>query len=145
MNESQALAIVTWLNRAGLLWAMENQAEVWADALGDIHPETGLLAAKEIARTRTSDQRAITPGDVRKHVETIRVRRLQGVETGHPPSELADRPKDHARWLKLRNWQIGNGLTPELADAYADAQYKITRKPAIKGRPPTFVTKGIPE
>lgn len=145
MNEAQALAIVTWLNRAGLLWAMENQAEVWADALGDIHPETALLAAKEISKTRTSDQRAITPGDIRKHVDTIRTRRLQGVQPGEPPSELADRPLDHARWNKLRNWQIGNGMTPELADAYADAQYQITRLPAVAGRPPNLTLKGIPQ
>lgn len=151
MNVLEASDVVILLNRAGLLWAMEGQAEVWADALDDIDGRTAKEAAREIIRDRTSDQRAIIPGDIRRHVTTIRTRRLQGAPTAQAPDELADRPQDFKRWVRLRAWQIGNGLTPEAADAYADHQFGIRREPrtAINGatRPKNYdqLLKGIPE
>lgn len=137
MKVLEASDIVILFNRAGLLWAMEGQAEVWADALDDIDGGTAKEAAREIIRDRTSDQRAITPGDLRKHVSIIRTRRLQGAITAQAPDELADRPQDFKRWIRLRNWQIGNGRTEVEAQAYADHQFGITRTP------PTGVTEGI--
>lgn len=137
MNVQEAHAIVVWLNRAGLLWAAEGQAEVWADALSDVDGQTGLQAAREIARNHTSDKRAVVPGDIRALVSTIRRQRLQGAPSPNPPDELADDPKKFQRWIKLRQWAIGNGMDYEAADVYADQQSGVERSvlPAVP-RPP---------
>lgn len=128
MNKLEASEIVTYLNRTGNLWAMEGQADAWADALDDVDGATGFQAAREIARTRTSTEKAMTPGDIRKHVDIIRRQRLQGAPTPQPPSELADDTQATNRWIRLRNHAIGNGMDYTQADAYADHHTGIVRK-----------------
>ena len=68
MNQQQAVQIITYLNRAGLVGAMEGQAAVWADALADIEFEAAQAAARALTRTRLSTERWVTPGDVRAKV-----------------------------------------------------------------------------
>ncbi|WP_435298513.1 hypothetical protein [Timonella sp. A28] len=127
MNKLEASEIVTFLNRTGNLWAMEGQSDAWADALNDVDGPTGFQAAREIARTRTSTEKAMTPGDIRKHVDQIRRQRLQGAPSPQPPSELEGDPMREKRWTRLRAHAIGNGLSYEDADAYADHHSQVVR------------------
>ena len=127
MNKLEASEIVTYLNRTGNLWAMEGQADAWADALDDVDGTIAFQAAREIARTRASTEKAMTPGDIRKHVEQIRRQRLQGAPSPQPPQELDGDPVREKRWTKLRAYAIGNGMPYGEADRYADHHMQVVR------------------
>lgn len=129
MNALEAHAIVVWLNRAGLLWAAEGQAEVWAESLSDVDGHLGLQAAKDLARNRTSGERPIVPGDIRERVLGLRRDRIRNVPPAAPPEELADRPRDYQRWQQVRAAAIGDGLSPADADRHADSCFGIVRTP----------------
>lgn len=68
MNRSETAAVIAYLNRAGLVGALEGQTVVWAEALADLDVADVQPAVREIVRTRTSAERWVTPGDVRKVV-----------------------------------------------------------------------------
>ena len=68
MNQAEALTLVSYLNRAGLLQALEGQAPVWADALDDVNSTDAQVAARAIAKTTA---RWITPGDIRLQVLSL--------------------------------------------------------------------------
>lgn len=65
MNRTQTAAAVSYLNRAGLVGAMEGQVAVWHEALEDLAMEDVEPAVREIVRTRLSTERWVTPGDIR--------------------------------------------------------------------------------
>ena len=137
MNVKEAHACLVILDRANLIWAAEGQSEVWAEALNDIDGAMALQVVKELARTRKSSDKALTPGDIRDFVTTLRKQRLQGAPSPQPPDELADEPKKFQRWIRLRAWAIGNGMSYEDADSYADQQSGVERStlPSVP-RPP---------
>lgn len=57
--------IVAAFDRANLLIIGAGTVDVWLKALDDLEVEELVDAAEQIVRTRRSDQRYVTPGDVR--------------------------------------------------------------------------------
>lgn len=114
MNRTQTVELITYLNRAGLVGAMEGQAAVWADALSDIRAEDAQTAAREFARTRKSTERWVTPGDIRGAVEEIRRERVLGAPSVHAPNAATS-----IEWRKAWTRLLGDGLPP--AEAYQRA------------------------
>lgn len=134
MNQTEAASIVAYLNRAGLLWAMEGQAAVWSDALGDVSFVTAQEVVRDMAANRTSAGRSVTPGDVREAVRTTRNARLAVMASPQPPEALDGIPAREQAWTRAYIRLIGDGLTEAEADAQACAEHGVTR-PAIEAAP----------
>lgn len=119
MNRADALTLITYLNRAGLVGAMEGQAAVWADALADVRFEDAQEAARWMARTRTSAQRWVTPGDIRELVTTIRDDRVMRgrVYIASPPERLDS--LEHSDYLAAADHLLANGHDPKDVSARA--------------------------
>lgn len=98
MNGDQTLQLIAVLNRAGLLYAMEGQTAVWAEALRDVAYPDAIAAGQALIRDRTSDRRSLTPGDIRAEVRRIRAARLTSTE---PPLPAVD-PDDVAAYQAER-------------------------------------------
>lgn len=98
MTGEETLTLIAALNRAGLVYAMEGQTAVWADALSDVRYADAVEAAKNLIRNRTSDQRSLTPGDVRAEVRRLRAKRITDAP---PPLPSAD-PDDVAAYQAER-------------------------------------------
>ena len=133
MNRQEAASIVAYLNRAGLLGAMEGQAAVWADALEDVPALTAQLVVRDMARTRTSVQRWVTPGDVAAAVADIRKANLARIGTPPAPPESID-PDDTAKQLTwTRAWIAakGDGHEDAQADGIACTAVGVTRPVAV--------------
>lgn len=79
MNEPEAITLLSFLNRAGLLRLMEDQGAVWADVLNDVTYQDAQEAAREIAKTRLSTERWVVPGDIRSLVIKTRKRRYDRI------------------------------------------------------------------
>lgn len=135
MNRQEAASVVAYLNRAGLVGAMEGQAAVWADALEDVSYVTAQEVARQMAAARTSTQRWVTPGDVRDAVARIRKARTSEIRTPEPPTTIdADDVKAQIAWTRAYVSAIGDGLTPEVADITACELLGVTR-PAVDVAP----------
>lgn len=133
MNQTEAVGILTYLNRAGLVGAMEGASAVWADALHDVPYTTAQEVVREMTRARTSDQRWVTPGDVAYRVRQIRTQRLKdaqrdGLTHYQPPEELGGNPRAEIRWSKAYDDGIGDGLIPAEADKRACQQLGVVRR-----------------
>lgn len=115
MNQQQATSIVMYLNRAGLLNAMEGQGAVWADALTDVPYVTAQEVVRTMAATRTADQRWVTPGDVRAEVKRVRKIRTDAIGAVVPPAELDGDPAKTITWTRSYVRAVGDGETPEAA------------------------------
>lgn len=76
MNREQATSLIAYLNRAGLVGALEGQAAVWADALEDVDYADAQQVVRHFVATRTSDQRWVTPGDIAAGVRKVALQRL---------------------------------------------------------------------
>jgi len=125
MNQAEALTLVSYLNRAGLLQALEGQAPVWADALDDVNSTDAQVAARAIAKTTA---RWITPGDIRLQVASIRRERTARIETPQPPPTIpADDVARQITWQREYIRAIGDGLTEDAADVVACAAVGVTR------------------
>jgi hypothetical protein len=136
VNQTEALLLVTNLNRGGLLQAMEGQAAVWADALDDIAIADAIPAARRLIRYHVGADRWVTPGDIRQTIGEMRRERIEAVKsTPAPPSELDDNPREGQRWL-LGFWRaIGDGLTEAEASSRADEELGVTRYGIERPRP----------
>lgn len=134
MNQTEAASIVAYLNRAGLLWAMEGQAAVWADALHDVSFVTAQEVVRSMAATRTSGGRSIVPGDVREAVRQVRHDRTKDMRSPEPPEALDGIPAREQAWVRAYVRLIGDGLTESEADAQACAEHGVTRA-AIEAAP----------
>ncbi|MFV2143209.1 hypothetical protein [Isoptericola sp. G70] len=125
MNQIETTTIITVLNRAGLVGALEGQSAVWAEALDDVRFEDGREATRQLVRTRTSDERWVTPGDIRALAKKVRLDRynslpfrLQNPEL--PPPISGDwHPRDEITFTRTYRDAVLDGKTPD--DAYADA------------------------
>lgn len=139
ISDSEAVQIVTYLNRAGLLPAMEGQAPVWQDALGNINATDALEACRNIARMPTGAGRGglfVTPGELIGEIKRIRAKRTAGVELPPPPSALAENPIAQQRWHRAFMHQVGNGFPPEAAEVFACERLGVPREiRAGQGRP----------
>lgn len=143
MNQREATMIVGWLNRGGLLWAMEGQGEVWADALQDVPFETAFEVAKTMVRERTSTSRAVVPADIRAKVEEIRKQRIAVMAAPQPPETLDGHTRREIEWRKAYVRHIGDGLSEAEADRRACAEVGVVRPDLqIAPRPVTAVLEG---
>lgn len=132
MNQTEAAVLVAYLNRAGLLQALEGQAPVWADALDDVNFTDAQTAARTIAKTTA---RWITPGDIRNGVQTIRRQRLLDMATPIPPESI--NPDDTATeraWHRAYVTAYAGGASETDADVIACRAVAVTR-PAIEAIP----------
>lgn len=113
MNQQQAVALVSYLNRAGLLQALEGQSAVWADALDDVDFTDAQAAARTLARARTGGERWVTPGDIRAGVRDIRRARLRA----NPLPVPAVDPDDARAYLaafKAQVADVASGTTRQI-------------------------------
>ena|GEM_PF-2444706 len=108
MNQSEATQLVTVLNRAGLVPALEGQGAVWASALEDVPYSTAVVVAKRIVATRTSDQRWVTPGDIRAAVTAQRKVHLDGMASPQPPMSLDGDPVREIAWMRAYRRAYGD-------------------------------------
>lgn len=125
MNQQEATNIVLVLNRAGLVNAMEGQAAVWAMALEDVSYITAQEVARSMVTNRTSDQRWVTPGDVRAEVKRIRKIRADAMGGFIPPAELDERPRDAIEWQRAYTEAWCDGDDEERAMKRACAALRI--------------------
>lgn len=71
MNHTEAVQLITVLNRAGLVQALDGQGAVWATALADVAFTDAQQVARTMVATRTSRERWVTPGDIREAVQVL--------------------------------------------------------------------------
>lgn len=126
MNRTEAASVVAYLNRAGLLGAMEGQAAVWADALEDVSYVTAQQVVRAMARERTSDQRWVTPGDLAAAVRAERKRNVDRMASPQPPDALAGHPGREQEWTQAYVRLIGDGLEPAEATEAACAHLGVS-------------------
>lgn len=78
IHKSDALALITYLSKAGYVPASDGQADVWADVLNDAAPyatpDMLRQAAREIAR---EPHRWIATGDIVKALHRIRSEQIE--------------------------------------------------------------------
>ncbi len=133
MIETEAIKVLTYLNRAGLVPALEGAGAVWADALSSVPFETAIWVAREMGRERTSDQRWVTPGDIAARVRQVRAQRVkdaqrEGLDRYAPPEELEGDPRREIAWRNAYMEAVADGQSPEYADAAACAVMSVTRR-----------------
>lgn len=122
MTPIEALELVTYLNRAGLLKVVKGTSDVWADVLSHTSAEDATAAARKIASERTTENAWVVPGDVLAAVRAIRNARinavLQGAEPA-PPAELVDDVARYNEWRRGFNRALGDGRTLHDAEVIA--------------------------
>lgn len=138
MNNTEAVALIGYLNRAGLVGAMEGQGAVWADALSDITVNDAQEVARGLARNRTSAERWVTPGDIRSGARSVRAARLLQAERDSalllpPPS--TDDVRAEVEWTRAYRRALGDGCTAEEADARACQVSRLVRRGGLEARP----------
>lgn len=134
MIRTEAAQLVAYLNRAGLVGAMEGQAAVWADALEDVSYPTAQEVVRAMAKARTSGQRWVTPGDIAAEVARIRKARTDVMASPQPPESLEGHPGRELAWRREYVRLIGDGLTEAEADAGACERVGTVR-PALTTAP----------
>lgn len=126
MTQEQALTLVAYLNRAGLVLAMEGQAAVWQDALYGVRFEDAQEAAREMVRGGAVKERFATPADLYRAVKRLRASRIGGRVAPAPPV-----PLDAAGELLFGRsylWALGSGAGEEEADAVACKRVGLVRE-----------------
>lgn len=108
--------------------------KVWCRALADVRVEDVQLAADELMAQRTSDQRWVTPGDVRARVTEIRAARFRQAGVDDPlPRVDPDRVVSFQAWRLAHRKAVGDGLSVPEADQIAAqaAAGQIVGRPAL--------------
>lgn len=129
MTQEQAVTLVAYLNRAGLVIAMEGQAAVWRDALYGVRFEDAQEAAREMVRAGIRERFA-TPADLYRAVRKLRSSRIGGRVPPAPPEPLD--PAGEMLFARSYLWALGSGATEEQADAAACKRVGVVRE-AIEG------------
>ena len=125
MTQEQAVLLVSYLNRAGLVLAMEGQAAVWRDALYGVRYEDAQEAARQMVREGIRERFA-TPADLYRAVKKLRAGRIGGRVPPAPPV-----PLDAAGEMLFGRtylWALGSGATEEQADAAACKRLGVVRE-----------------
>lgn len=130
MTQEQAVTLVAYLNRAGLLIAMEGQAAVWRDALYGVRFEDAQEAARELVRGGAVRERFATPADLFRAVKKLRAGRIGGRVPPAPPVPLD--PAGEMLFGRTYLWALGNGADEGQADAVACKRVGVVRE-AITG------------
>jgi len=113
MIKSEAVVLISYLNRAGIVLAVEDQAVVWADALPDVSFGDAQMAARAIVRDRGGADRWVTPGDVRAAVRRLRLERLALCPDPLPAVDPDDVAAYQAERRRLLN-AIASGAQPQI-------------------------------
>lgn len=123
MNRAETAEVVAYLNRAGMVWAVEGMVEVWHDALGDQRVEDVQQACRDLvrsaARSERTGNRNVTPGEVFGQVRRIRAARIGGRLVPAPPEAVGDSAEAQIRFHREYLRALGDGAEPEQADAVA--------------------------
>ena len=138
MENTEAVALIGYLNRAGLVGAMEGQGAVWADALSDITANDAQEVARGLARNRTSAERWVTPGDIRSGARAVRQTRLVQAERDSAlllPPPATDDVRAEVEWTRAYRRALGDGLTAEDADVVACRVSRLARRGGLEARP----------
>ncbi|AYN58275.1 hypothetical protein PBI_KEPLER_48 [Arthrobacter phage Kepler] len=126
MTQEQAVTLVAYLNRAGLVIAMEGQAAVWRDALYGVRFEDAQEAARELVRAGAVRERFATPADLYRAVRKLRSGRIGGRVPPAPPV-----PLDAAGEMLFGRtylWALGSGASEAEADAVACKRVGVVRE-----------------
>lgn len=129
MTQEQAVTLVAYLNRAGLVIAMEGQAAVWRDALYGVRFEDAQEAARELVRGGIRERFA-TPADLYRAVKKLRAGRIGGRVPPAPPVPLD--PAAEMLFARAYLWALGSGATEEQADETACKRVGVVRE-ALEG------------
>lgn len=129
MTQEQAVALVAYLNRAGMLQAMEGQAAVWRDALHGVNFRDAQDGCRALVR-RPDAPRFVTPGILLQEVRRIRAARIAGRDAPAPPEALAW--ADDRRFKRVYLGALGDGASEADADAAACAAVGVVRPPAVE-------------
>jgi hypothetical protein len=116
MTHEQASNIVAYLNRAGLLIAMDGQAAVWHDALWGIRYQDAMEATRNLAR-RPGGAHFLVPGDLLAEVRKIRAGRIGNRRPPAPPEQLE--PEQDLRFQRAYLLALGDGESENTADRAA--------------------------
>lgn len=116
MSQTEALGLVAYLNRAGLLPAMEGQAAVWQDALWDVRAPDAMEAARRLVR-QPGRVAYVKPGDVLAEVRKVRADRIGGRRPPAPPAPVE--PLADLEFQRVYLVALGDGATEADADAAA--------------------------
>jgi hypothetical protein len=138
VNNTEAVALIGYLNRAGLVGAMEGQGAVWADALSDITSNDAQEVARGLARNRTSAERWVTPGDIRSGARAVRAARLMQAERDSAlllPPPATDDVGAEVEWTRAYRRALGDGLSAEDADVRACKASRLVRRGGLEARP----------
>lgn len=134
MTHEQAAYLVAYLNRAGLLIAMEGQAAVWHDVLWGIRYEDAMDAARNLAR-RPGGAHLLVPGDLVAEVRKVRGARIGNRRPPAPPVQLP--PDQDLTFQRVYLMALGDGQSENVADAAACeavGQVRQELPPADPGR-----------
>lgn len=150
MNAQEALSVVTYLNRAGLVRTVDGAAAVWADALHDVRIEDAQAACREIVRADMGEGRYVTPGRLASVVRRIRAARIGDAVPPPPPPEVADDPQAQIAHQRAFWRALGDTGDPDMADDVACRRIGARREArAITGRPVDITnvidSTGVPE
>jgi len=131
MTQEEAVNVVAYLNRAGVLLAMEGQAAVWRDALYNVRYQDAVDGCREMVREGAIKERFAVPADVLRAVRKIRNKRLADAVPPAPPVPLdvAGELRFRRAWLRA----LGDGATEAQADGYACGVVGVVR--AIESGP----------
>lgn len=115
MGHAEATNVVAYLNRAGMLQAMEGQAAVWKDALWGVRYADAMEACRELVRRPGVVQ--VKPGDLLLEVRKVRAARRGNRVPPAPPLEL---PADaQLAFGRAYMRALGDGASEAEADAAA--------------------------
>jgi len=116
LTQTEAAGLVAYLNRAGLLPAMEGQAAVWRDSLADVRFLDAQEAARRLVR-QPGRVAYVKPGDVLAEVRKVRADRIGGRRPPAPPGPLD--PRADLEFQRVYLVALGDGETEAAADSLA--------------------------
>jgi hypothetical protein len=125
LTQEQAVGIVGYLNRAGLLQAVEGAGAVWRDALWGVRFEDAQEGCRALVR-RAGGPRFVVPGDLLFEVRKIRAGRIGNRVPPAPPGNLPE-----GAWAVFGREYVralGDGLSEADADAAACRAVGVVRE-----------------
>lgn len=139
MNNEETGKVVAYLNRAGLIYAMENQVAVWHDLIGRLRYADVVEACRNIGRDEAAGGRLggsfLTPGAVAGEVRRLRARRSANHVVPAPPEGLEDDTAAQLQFHRAYMGALGDGAGVDGADAAACSAVGVTRPPAVAADP----------
>ena len=124
LTQEQATGVVAYLNRAGLLQAVEGAGAVWRDALWGVRFEDAQEGCRALVR-RAGGPRFVVPGDLLAEVRKLRAGRIGNRVPPAPPVELPAEAQAEFGRVYLR--ALGDGASETEADAAACRALGVVR------------------